>query len=285
MKKIKTKMTKKAQGFYPSHIGHGSDYSDNAQNSGIITERQKYLIDLVMSNGKKSADAPPLTSLVDFILKPSNIKSDSLVADADRKLLLSAWEKSQIKSNGGSKNLVISSEINPMQIDRLKTIGLLCGKNDNLSLTEKGRQILIKMMLDENSSLEKVSNNLNKLCKYAQTMQLNPSKNSNESSDVGIYRDYDGKWRRKKRVPVPSDTKPEDVGSNAMQPTNPNPSPSIDISAFSVEKLKSIFSSLVKAENDCFSHRNANSYKWDKIYDLNKVRELKDLILKELKNR
>lgn len=290
MKKFQTRMAKcAAHGFHPVHIdNYKSLQNDRMSDAGILTDRQQYLIDVVLNNGASAQTAPPMGSLMDIVLKPSAYRQDSLVAEADKQLLLKTWEKSSIRTDGSAQKMVVSSEVPSLQVDRLRAVGLLAGLGENVKVTEKGRQVLVKMMLDEKSALEKVARNFGKLCKYAQVMQI---QDQNSAPESGIYRDpQKGKWHlKKKRVTVPSsddELKPQDVGSNAMLPPPPSPTPAIDSTAsFSTEKLKAILASLNKAEMDCFGHRKAGSNKWDAVYDLSKVKQLKACILRELNRR
>jgi len=201
----KNGMVKVAQNFFPAH---GFDQNTMQGPSQHITDKlqwsnmgQRSLVDYVLNNSSAptaSGDGVMyfnVSPLLEQIMKSNGFHQ--VTAEEDKSLLFKAWDSASIiqdSSNAPEKVFRISN-LSDNELNRLKAQGLLKGAGHDVSLTDKGHEILVKLMLDNSSSLSKTSRclkNIIQTCSTQNTPALEfPSPNQGEK----IVRDNNGKWR------------------------------------------------------------------------------------------
>ena len=111
-------------------------------------------INLIKDLDKSFFKGVDLSMLTPYINKPvEGFKKLASASNEDANLLFQIWSSSQKSVDG--EYFRISSDVNPKDILKLKTRGLLSGGNDALKFTKKGKMVITVMALSEPSKFEK----------------------------------------------------------------------------------------------------------------------------------
>jgi hypothetical protein len=106
-------------------------------------------------------------------MNPAKFQVDKFVSNGDKELLIRAWESSKSISMADNKTgdrLLISSQFDMKDLNRLKASGLIAGFGSEVTLTKKGKDTLVKLMLEEDSGLiQKAASNISRIIKHAIT--------------------------------------------------------------------------------------------------------------------
>lgn len=198
-------MVKIAQNFFPSHgfdsgslNGPSSHIMDKLQWSNM---GQRSLVDYVIENSSKPAAGGEgvmyfnVSPLLDQIMKSNGFHE--ITAEEDKSLLFRAWDSAKIIQDSSStpEKVFRVSGLSDRELNRLKAQGLLKGSGHDVTLTEKGHEILVKLMLDNSSSLAKTARCLKNIIQTCNTQSTPALEFPSPKPGEKIIRDNNGKWR------------------------------------------------------------------------------------------
>jgi hypothetical protein len=112
-------------------------------------------VNLISDLDKSFFQGLDLSTLMPYVDKPvEGFKKLASASNEDANLLFQIWSSSQKNNDGDS--FKIAADVNPKDVLKLKTRGLISGGADDIKFTKKGKMVITVMALSEPSKFEKL---------------------------------------------------------------------------------------------------------------------------------